>query len=145
LDPPTSGTSDAARCSSLYPATLPFDIGESIEVAVAAPTGVGAGPAPRSVDTIAAECVAGHGQRCSTATFISMQAALCIAQAEAMIAPGYSALRAGLIFSELATVEWTVEVYYPRADDPYCFGLRLIRIDAVTGVVRSSTSLTGCA
>jgi len=140
--------SPAATCVSQYPPTLPFDIGGNFAIAVE-PTNEFNPPGPHTVETIAAVCMATGGENCDPRRFISMQAALCISEQEAMTMPSERTRRAGLhVSTESERVEWLVEVEVPSPfspQDPYCKGLIIVEIDAVTGLMRSRYFLDVCS
>jgi hypothetical protein len=133
-----SDAGTAARCIADNPPSTVFDVGEDT-------IDSNADAGPRSAQSIAAECMRRGGTHCDSKQFISLSAAACIAQQEQAIPPGETARRVGLLVSEDARVEWAFDVYYPFPRDRYCSELLLLRIDAVSGNVLSSTKVTGCA
>jgi hypothetical protein len=143
------------ECVELYPASVPFDIGDTPSDLY---NGVDVVSEPRSLDSIEADCVARLGVHCTLGTFISRSAAICIAQHEGWILPGPTRESAGLMFSN-AWIVWSVEAHYPTpvtlgcpgddAQEPGIDGVgcphyyEMVRVDALTGVSHGEYGYVG--
>jgi hypothetical protein len=108
---PARPSADVAPCVERFPATVPFDAGWPPSVdAMPMQPGV---PAPvRTPDAVVAECASQGGTNCDADSFISMQAARCIARATApqpARAPAVGFGAAWLYFNaDTQSVEWSV-------------------------------------
>jgi hypothetical protein len=133
-------SSSSRACLDQYPASVPFDVGDT-PVATPVPTpGVDAAlPVGFALDAIVEQCIRAGGEECDPSQFISKEAAICVSQGSGVA--DADSWTAGLEVrgrDERARLQWLVLGRGPR--DAQCCGIGwLFSVDAISGEIVSQT------
>jgi hypothetical protein len=123
---PVDVSVEALACATQFPAKEPFEVGDAQGDPVA---------------TIAAQCRAQSGTNCAPGTFISRQAALCVAESADAVGARVQVWSTALDYhAPDRRVEWLLSAWRER--DGECCGMGWsLRIDASTGDILAQSGL----